>query len=225
MDEKKEIVNSLGEIVESEATNKKKVALQFTNYTLRFPKYIEKYNITITNDLIENTLKYLGCRYFFILHDLDNKDYLHYHCVVILNKKKTQKSFLKYIVNSLCPFAEFGIINNLFECKVCYSLNGAVQYLTHKNYEDKEQYDISKVISNDYGLFNVYYNDVDNELNIEDLDNIILSSKGSYKFIIYKVGYKNFNKYYRVIDKLYKYYFGEKDLTFIHFEGDTNEDN
>ena len=59
MEAKKEIVNSLGEIVESEATNKKKVALQFTNYTLRFPKYIEKYNNTKHNSIIQKYSTFL----------------------------------------------------------------------------------------------------------------------------------------------------------------------
>ena len=214
--EKIEIVDNSGEVVE---VNKKKTSTtpQFKNFTLRFPKYFKDYDITITEELIEKKLKEIGSNYFLILHDSDTDTYLHYHAVVILDKKKTQKAFLKYIVNSLCPFANFQLVQNLFEVKVSYSLYGSVQYLTHKNYEEKFQYPVNNIITNNWQLFNLYYNNGDTELTLEDIDNIILNSRGSYKFIIYKIGMKQFNKYYRVIDKLYKFYFGEKDLGVQNF--------
>ncbi len=216
-DKKIEIVDNVGEVSEV-SLKKPKAPSQYVNFTLRFPKYIESCGITIENDLIEKTLKTIGCNYFYILHDSDTDTYVHYHVVVILDKKKTTNALLKYIVNNFCPFANFKEINNLFEVKPCFSLYGAIQYLTHKNFSDKFQYDVSRVNSNNFQLFNLYYNNADTELLLEDVDNIINASGGSYKFIIFKMGMKQFIKYYRVIDKLYKFYYGDKDKTIGEFE-------
>lgn len=223
-----EIVDNTGEIVEIK-DKKKKSYKQFSNFNLRFPKYLTDYNITITDDLIERTFKEIGCTYFFILHDKDINEneifkYNHYHAILILNKKRTLNSLLKEIISSFAPFVNDKLISNLFECKCCYSLYGSIQYLTHKNEsEEKYKYDVSSVISNNYNLFNLYYNNGDTDLTIEDIDNIIVSSGGSYKFIIYKVGMKQFTRNFKVIEKLYKYYYGDKDLTYKLFENGENE--
>ena len=96
---------------------------------------------------VENIrLKYDDIKYYAIKHDRDldsngELKHLHYHLVIKL-QKGVRLSTMRNVVDELwhCPN------NNVDSVR---SFNASIQYLIHKNDEDKFQYDESDVMTND----------------------------------------------------------------------------
>lgn len=137
--------------------------------------------------------------YAFILH---NKDFdengeqkrAHFHIVLETIRPYAKSSVLTDIVKELCCAREVVSVRAYDSCKL------AVQYLVHKNDEDKAQYDILDVLSSDETRTIDYIdNDIESDdLDIKDLCEICKNAKNIVE--VYRViGLANAKKYRWVI--------------------------
>lgn len=85
-------------------------------------------------------LKHKG--YAYILHDKDNEEQPHYHCVLVLENARTFEQ-----VQSLFGGAHIETVA---------SLHQVINYLVHRNDKDKYQYEKTEVIQ-ECNLFDYYY--------------------------------------------------------------------
>lgn len=88
------------------------------------------------NKFVQSTIKEMGCKYAWILHDKDNAEHNHYHYYLEFPNPRSFKS--------LADDLELPV--TMLE-KV-YSKKGILQYLTHDNDPNKHHYDQSEVVTN-----------------------------------------------------------------------------
>lgn len=92
---------------------------------------------------VKNVLKSIGYKYAMCKHDKDiteNGEYkkVHWHVVVMSDKREWQASFAKRI----------GIDERFVQHPLATEPNGAVRYLTHMDNPEKAQYDRAMIESN-----------------------------------------------------------------------------
>lgn len=103
----------------------------------------------------------------------------------------------------------------LISIRPCYDLAKAIQYLTHKNDEDKFQYDYRFCITNNRQAFFEFYNK--QELSADDLLEYILTNPRRTRLdIIRNFGLGTYNSYRGAINDL---------LSELSICGDDDEDN
>lgn len=137
----------------------------------------------IDNNVIDNLKNWLECntkQYAFILH---NKDILetgepktpHLHVVANMNNSKQR---IATILNDLCKSLDISPL--LVTIDKYSSFNASLQYLIHKNNEEKYQYDIKDIITNippqELDLF-MKYETQSEELTAERLIDVVKKAK------------------------------------------------
>ena len=81
-------------------------------------------------------LNTLGCQYLYILHDKDVNDVgelknAHYHLIICYKDRKRAK----LVLNKLSDCLKCNVTN--IQIEECHNFISSVQYLIHKNNEDK----------------------------------------------------------------------------------------
>ena len=169
------------------------------------------YNIDDFNNAIEKIASNKNNYYAYAFHDDDTK---HYHLVVCYENPRTFDAIKKAFPRS--------------HIEPLIDLSKSIQYLTHKNDEDKIKYDFDIIVSNDknktMSLYNDEYNNVfvDNDSELYKdlksglcLDDLIKLEKYSIRYLNQRLNmikeiesfyYKkriNDSAYKRIIDNLY----------------------
>lgn len=116
--------------------------------------------------------------------------------------KAGQEQEHKHVVFTAKNAIRFGSVKEMFpgaNIEVSKDINASVQYLTHKNNVDKEQYDKSLVLSNNPVQFEKLYNELSKEM--FNADNIIqYYEQGCTSFLaFYKRFGANISKYQSLI--------------------------
>lgn len=146
---------------------------------------------------------------------LDSEDYVNYYAFILHNKDFDEDGCQKRIhfhlvLETIRPYAKSSILTDMAKAlliaRECISIRAydscklAVQYLVHKNDEDKAQYDIWEVCSSDETRTIDYIdNDIESDdLDIKDLIEICYDSDGIVD-VYRKIGLSNAKKYRWII--------------------------
>lgn len=131
---------------------------------------------------------------------------IHYHLVLLLPKRKRGYT----ILNDITKY--FGFENgNGIEVAVMQSLEGSIQYLTHKNDKDKTPHDFEEIKSN----FNpeelkTIYEAVNNSLTFDRIK-VIINDAENICDVIEAVGFTQYNTYRNTIRDMWNWYKHGKD--------------
>lgn len=113
---------------------------------------------------------------------LDSEDYVNYYAFILHNKDfddngEEKRPHFHIVLETIRPYAKGSILTDmakeLLVARECISIRAydscklAVQYLVHKNDQDKAQYDILEVCSSDETRTIDY---IDNDIEADDLD-------------------------------------------------------
>lgn len=165
----------------------------------------KKFNIVIGADYVKNyekkiiKLSQLGCNFATILHDCDidingvlkNK---HYHLVVQLDDRIRAKTFL----NRLCDILKCDSVN--IQIEECFNFIKSIQYLIHKNDNDKYRYNEHDIISNLGDLLFTYINCEDKTLELtSDMLIEVIENTQDIIDIIKIIGIEKYNRYRNTI--------------------------
>ena len=111
-------------------------------------------NLPNTNEIIAKLAEIRAKNYAFIYHNKDNEDKRkHIHLVIEFENARTFESLKKKL--------------DAWHIEPCRNLALSLQYLTHKNAPDKEQYEIDDVIKSNDNWFNTYWSLGQNYVNDE----------------------------------------------------------
>lgn len=112
---------------------------------------VRNWNLVLNGDTLPGSseiiqkLTEIGAKnYAFIYHNKDKVKKVHLHLVIEFENARSFDSIKK----------------KMPECHIepCKSLASSIQYLTHKNATDKEQYEINDVITNNDNWLSTYWN-------------------------------------------------------------------
>lgn len=149
-----------------------------------------------------STLSNYGITYFAIIHDkdIDIQGLLkrsHLHIVVLLESIKRAKQ----ILNIMCDL--FITNSENVQLQECLSPISSVQYLTHKNNQEKYQYFYDDIMTNNYDLLTQMYGSkvVDTIITAEMLFDMV-DDNLSIREIISIIGLSNYQTYRQVIKDL-----------------------
>lgn len=149
--------------------------------------YVKDYEIKI------DALSSLGFIYASILHDkdIDNNGVLknpHYHLIIKVDKRIRGKTLLYKLVEIFKTNVENIQINE------CFNFISSIQYLIHKNDNDKYQYDSDYIMHNMGQALNMYLdaNGKDIELTTEMIIDIVSSVQDTID-IIKSIGIYRYN--------------------------------
>lgn len=145
--------------------------------------------------------------YAFIQHDKDHDENgglvgVHYH---IVGDYKTSKVAFSTRLNEICQFFRFDSASGI-EIDNYTSLEGCIQYLTHKNQKEKYQYDKCNIITNIPSVdFDIFYNASTSSdfVTFDMLYTICLRSNNIIE-VIRDVGIANYRLYRNVIWDIWK---------------------
>lgn len=183
-------------------------------------KKATKFNIVIRKKVYLQTSDILNfcdnhfSNYAFITHDEEDINKVHYHIVGITRAQIRLSTLLNKLVDYFKFDNPFGI-----EIEIAYSLEGSIQYLTHKNQTEKKQYKYEDIHIhwNDKEEFKLLY-----EMTIKEKE---ITTRFLYDCIkdcalendyygnsivcipqlLQVLGLKNFNKYQGVIKMIINY--------------------
>lgn len=139
-------------------------------------------------NLFINDLIPLCNHYCYIYHDKDNAD-SHYHLLITFKREISAKKLI-----SLFPTYQ----NTFVEPTNKEELKGDFLYLTHSNANDKYQYSIDNVISNNIDYYLTLTNVEKKELKNDDLYEDIVHSEWNPRRLVQKYGRDfiiNYNRY------------------------------
>lgn len=142
-----------------------------------------------------------GFSYFAMIHDKDMQNGVlkraHLHIVLTSSKLKRAKQVL-YIISDL-----FLCDDENIQIQECLDLVSSVQYLTHKNNDDKYRYMGEDIITNDFELFKTLY-DTDNTKRVITTEILfsLIDSGMTLREIIAYIGIGNYLAYRNVIKDL-----------------------
>lgn len=119
---------------------------------------------------------------------------IHYHLCMLLPKRKRVYTLLNDITT------HFGFDNNNgIEVDILQSLEGLIQYFTHKNDKDKTPHKFEEIVSNiDKEELRTIYDTEDNSLTYDRLVYIITNAKSKLE-VIKGVGFTRYNMYRNTI--------------------------
>ena len=154
-------------------------------------------------------------KYAFITHLKDDNEKIHYHIVGVSDKQVRLSTMLNRLVDWFQFDNAFGI-----EIDSVRSIEGSVQYLTHKNQPEKEYYEFEDIYYKwNEKEFKLLYesNFIDEELSSDSLiflvkDSVCCFNPLTNKYVINipllirSMGLKKFNRYQGIIKMLIKYY-------------------
>lgn len=169
---------------------------------------------SINVSLLEKWLKDNCKDYSFIAHDkdVDETGYnvtFHYHCVFTLKKQKIR---LSTTLNSLSNF--LGCSSFAISIDKCDNYGLSLQYLVHRNHQDKFQYDLKDVVSSlPFEELSMVLTETSDVLNFDVLKTICAESFGSRMYIMSKIGIGYYSKYRNVINDI----LGEIDYSTSRF--------
>lgn len=141
--------------------------------------------------------------YAYILHDkdvLDNGELKtpHIHLVALLNSNRCRLSTTLNNLSAVICVNEMAITIDR-----CSDFNGSIQYLIHKNNNDKYQYNVLDITTNmPQGELDVYLNSNSGCVSLESLVSIIKRHRNIVD-IIRDVGLNNYRLYRNVIWDIY----------------------
>ena len=141
--------------------------------------------------------------YAYILHDKDTLENgsaktPHIHLIALLNSNRTR---LSTTLNNLAD--SIGVCSLAISIDKVSDFNGSIQYLVHKNNNDKYQYNVLDITTNmTKGELDVYLNSEGKGISLENLITIIKRNK-NITDIIRDVGLNNYRLYRNVIWDIY----------------------
>lgn len=146
----------------------------------------------------------VNCKmYAFIMHDSDiletgEHKTNHIHLVALLNSNRCR---LSTTLNNLS--AATGVDTLAISIDKCQDFNGSIQYLIHKNNDDKYQYDVNDIVTNltDSEL-NIYLSAEGDSISLESLIAVIKRYRSMID-IIRAVGLGVYRVYRNVIWDIY----------------------
>lgn len=146
--------------------------------------------------LITILSKRLGYHYASIVHDCDDDDQgnpkrPHMHLVMWGKKRHTKSAILNLFQDNLEGQIQVD--------KVLY-LEEALRYLTHQGYEDKYQYDLDEVKTDDFTKVQSASKNIDQEITGENLLDICVACDFKRTKIIMAIGPQQYCRLYRAID-------------------------
>lgn len=149
-----------------------------------------------TLSLIPILSKRLGYHYATIIHDCDddeegNPKRAHLHLVMWGKKRHTKSAVLNLFQDNLEGQIQVD--------KVLY-LEEALRYLIHQGYEDKYQYEVEEVKTDDYTKVKTSIQNIDKEIDGQTLFDIILACDCDRVKIIMTLGPQQYCRLYRAID-------------------------
>lgn len=137
--------------------------------------------------------------YGYILHD---KDVLedgsgktpHIHLVALLNSNRCRLSTTLNNISSALGVSEMAITIDK-----CSDFNGSIQYLIHKNNQDKYQYSVLDITTNmPKGELDVYLNSDNGSISLETIIAVVKRNK-TITGVIRDIGLNNYRIYRNVI--------------------------
>lgn len=135
--------------------------------------------------------------YYFIFHD-DEENQLHFHYILRCNRSIRLSTMLNNLEVGL------GIDRNQISVEVLRNLNYYLRYFLHVEEEDKKQYFISAIVSDEStALLESYINTDDFEITTERLIAYIVNSNTIDELMI-RMGLKSFHKYRYEIKELWE---------------------
>lgn len=160
----------------------------------------------ITSNITPKLLNWCesNCKlYAFILHDKDTLDNgeiktPHIHLVCLLNGSRWRLSTTLNNIADALKVSEMAVsIDKVSD------FNGSIQYLIHKNNNDKYQYPLTDIVTNmKNGEIDVYLNSESGGVSLEVLINIIKRNR-KITDIIREIGLNNYRLYRNVIWDIY----------------------
>lgn len=149
-----------------------------------------------TLSLIPILSKRLGYHYATIIHDCDddekgNPKRPHMHLVMWGRKRHTKSAVLNLFQDNLEGQIQID--------KVLY-LEEALRYLIHQGYEEKYQYEIEEIKTDDFTKVQTSMKNIDKEMDGETLFDIIMACEFDRVKIIMAIGPQQYCRLYRAID-------------------------
>lgn len=149
-----------------------------------------------TLSLIPILSKRLGYQYATIIHDCDddengNPKRAHLHLVMWGKKRHTKSAVLNLLQDNLEGQIQVD--------KVLY-LEEALRYLIHQGYEDKYQYEIDEIKTDDVSKVQTAMKNIDKEIDGPTLFDIIMACDFDRVKIIMAIGPQQYCRLYRAID-------------------------
>ena len=147
----------------------------------------------------------VASQWAFIVHkdDINREGVVegeHQHLVLLLPKRKRGYTLLNEITTFFNFDNNFGI-----EVDIMQSLEGSIQYLTHKNEKDKTPHDFEEIESNlDEGELKTLYECVNNSLTFDRIYQIVIDSNDIVE-VIKAVGFTRYNMYRNTIRDIYNW--------------------
>lgn len=173
---------------------------KYANIVIEYNVFEKHCNFSKLGDGLESS----GFIYAFILHDKDtNSDgtlkHKHIHLTIVSPKRHRLDYYLR-IVGDICNIENL----NAIQVTISNGLDVDLQYLVHKNSENKYHYDELDIHTNldDY-LYQEYMNrEILVQLDIDNLIKIIYDTNFVTWKIIKRVGLNNYNTYRNTIKDL-----------------------
>lgn len=130
----------------------------------------------------------------------------HQHLVLLLPKRLRGYTLLNQITTFFNFDNNYGI-----EVDIMQSLEGSIQYLTHKNDKDKTPHDFSEIRHNfNEGELKTLYECENNSLTFDRIYNIIKEANDIVE-VIRSVGFMRYNQYRNTIRDIYNWVKHGKD--------------
>lgn len=169
-------------------------------------------NKDIPNKKLIEFCSQIATQWAFIEHkgdisrDSGEVEGVHYHLVLLLPKRKRGYTLL----NEITRFFGFDNSNGI-EVAVMESLEGSIQYLTHKNDKDKTPHKFEDIVSNiDSGELKTIYETENNHLTFDRIHQICLDSDNIVE-VIKAIGFTTYNTYRNTIRDMWNWIKHQKD--------------
>jgi hypothetical protein len=150
------------------------------------------------NESLRDKLDLLQCKYAFIYHNKDINDNgelkkAHYHIIIYEHKRTYCSTILNKLVELL------GVNPLAITIDKCVDIQGAIQYLIHKNDKEKYQYNELDIVSNidNDELINILTSE-NNSLSIDRLIQICFEERNRIN-IMRRIGLGYYHLYRNVI--------------------------
>lgn len=179
---------------------------KFINVVISLKDYTEE-EIENVEEQLSNWCAIFCDLFAFILHDkdLDSEGVLktpHFHLVATL---KTNRKRLSTTLNDISEI--IGVNSLAISIDKLVSISGGIQYLTHKNNNDKHQYNIGDICTNlSTEELLLYYEDDKPTFSIDTIVNAINVCNGSRLAIMRTIGLSYYHTYNREINDLIREY-------------------
>ena len=141
----------------------------------------------------------------FIKHDSDFDNNgevktIHYHLILVFDKKRQYRK--ETIINDIAR--SLNCSRNIISVQVLKDITSSVQYLTHKNNFEKNQYLLTDIISSDNETTALYWNSlvVEQDISIKLIYDICKNADSLLQVFL-SLGCKNSRLYFSVIKSIY----------------------